>query len=403
MLDGLKLYPQGRAQERLRNHPLLSFERQGLNLYQAEHGALIFTGDANRCMEMRGSFHRHYHGVNHGDFTFDQFRQVSDNVCLDFGLHPANLVLANVETGVNVTPSVPANEVMHAMQLHRAVRATSLGRGTSGIVFEHDAYHIKAYDKAFQFDLPMRLLRVEVLWRKMGALNRLGIRTLQDLLEPSAWLSLQQLFFRRIGEVFILEPYVSTQGLHHSQKKLLSLVKEPSYLEQLSHKQRGAKINALRGIFHEHASPEVGPELIRLVMEKAKFLGPPPIIGPSHAPDVCTASTSLITGTFTPGMLTPLEGTIAPLMVNDENVQGSAVRLESPSGNRQCAVCGKDIGHQDPGSKWCSERRNGRDGKSCRNASSNRTRTRKRLEARGPMLFDHKPFLAPLTPPKRRK
>ena len=88
-----------------------------------------------------------------------------------------------------------------------------------------------------------------------------------------------------------------------------------------------------------------------------------------------------------------IEGSGSGALVDPAEVPAAEVR--------RCPVCGRDISHQHPRSKVCSERIYGKAGKRCRNTLSNRTLTLQRMAARGGLLFDQRPFVQPpgRTPP----
>jgi hypothetical protein len=77
-------------------------------------------------------------------------------------------------------------------------------------------------------------------------------------------------------------------------------------------------------------------------------------------------------------------------------IKGAKVRAEGcGEGVRRCPVCGRDITHQDPRSRVCSERLYGKVGKACRNTLSNRTLSLQRMAVRSVLLFDERPYIKP--------
>lgn len=400
MFDGLKLRIRGRDQQRLRSHATLAFSVEADGKYRARWGSFTFTGDASRCWEVQGSFHHFHHGTNWPDFTRAQFVEAVATMCETFVLHPAKLRLANLEIGVNVCPPVPSVEVLRCIVLHRTQRPTGMGGGAVGIEIRHNAYRFKVYDKAHQFGLPHELLRFEIAVRKMRALEPFGMRTLADLLEPATWTAMHGYLLARFDELFIVEPNVMVEALRPAQCELLSRARDPRYLVSLPRQRRGEKLKALRGIFDRYASPHLKSTLRALIDAKASEVSAPDPAIPEHVtPDVLTTGDGTLPRTFSPAVRNSTPRTITPFMVKGANVTGEVESVEV----RRCRTCGRDIRQQLPGSKSCSEQRHGRDGKSCRNRSSNFTRTLRVIERRGPFLFDHMPFLrSPLGIPRRR-
>lgn len=404
MFDGTKLRIQGRDQERLRSHARLSFTVEPDGKHRARWGPFTFIGDALRCWEVQGSFHYLRHGTNWPDFTRSQFVAAVSSMCIDLGLHPANVRLANVEVGVNVRPPIPSVEVLKGVVLHRTQRPTGMGGGAVGIEIRHNGYRFKIYDKAHQFGLPHELLRFEIAVRKMRTLAPFGIRTLADLLEPSTWKAMRGYLLARFDELFIVEPNVIVEQLRPAQRALLTRAKDPRYLVDLSRQRRAEKLTALRRIFDKYAEPNLKASLRALIDANSVEVSE----GDTGAkeqptPDILTKGSAPLPVTFAPRGSKSRPRTITPFMVKGATVTGSVDEVMNNAAVRRCRTCGRDISHQVPGSLSCSEQRNGRDGKSCRNRSSNFTRTLRVIEQRGPFLFDHLPYLrTPLGPPRRR-
>lgn len=422
MIDGLKIWIRGRDQQRLRMHYLLKWTykgpgRNGCPRYTARWGAFTYHADETRCTRMVGSFHNQYHGgTNWQDFTFTQFVEVVTSVCLDFGLHSSNLVLSNVEVGVNDIPPIPTANVLRSIMLHRGTLPIPFRQG-NGIEIQrgkHPDFKFKIYDKVLdmlenslkksgkEYEGPAELLRIEIAVRKMRQLARYGVRTLSDLMEPSTWAALQGYALARFDELLIVEPGIHPPGLRPAQVELLANAGNASYWAGLDKRRRSEKRKMLNDIYTRHAPDGLKATLRRLIAAKLEELndGPTPDLCPDGVkPTILTARR-----TFTPTGVTstdhPEKGpirTFAPY-----TLRGAKVRAkdsgEDIMDNRHCLTCGRDISGQDPRSKYCSEQRYGKAGKSCRNAASNHDRARRAIEQYNPLLFEHAPFIRPLGP-----
>ena len=429
MIDGLKIRIRGRDQQWLRTHHLLKWTykgpgRNGCPRYTARWGAFTFHGDETRCTRMVGSFHNQYHGgTNWQDFRFTQFVEVVTSVCTTFGL-PRNLALSNVEVGVNIIPPMATAEVLRSIVLHRTSHARPMDAPAQGITICHpdtpqnkrthgNLYRFKFYDKALhmvpvckalgiEYDGPSELLRFELAARKMRQLERYGVRTLSDLMEPSTWAALQGYALARFDELLIVEPGIHPPGLRPAQVELLANAGNASYWAGLDKRRRSEKRKMLNDIYTRHAPDGLKATLRRLIAAKLEELndGPTPDLCPDGVkPTILTARR-----TFTPTGVTstdhPEKGpirTFAPY-----TIRGAKVRAKDSGDdimdNRHCLTCGRDISGQDPRSKYCSEQRYGKAGKSCRNAASNQDRGRRVIEHYNPLLFDHTPFIRPLGP-----
>lgn len=394
MFDGLKLRIQGRDQEPLRSHVLLSFTVEPDGKHRARWGAFTFTGDALRCWEVQGSFHYFHHGTNWPDFTRSQFVAAVSSMCVALGLHDASVRLANVEVGVNVRPPLPSVEVLRSIVFHRTQRATGMGGGAVGIEIRHNGYRFKVYDKAHQFELPYELLRFEIAVRKMRTLAPFGIRTLADLSQPATWTAMHGYLLARFDELFIMEPSVNVEHLRPAQRALLIRAKDPRYLLGLSRQRRAEKLAALRRIFDKYAEPNLRETLRALIDTKAADVSERNAAVPEHlTPDNCPDVAAELPGTSAPGVGEDATRTKTPFMVKGATVTGNGAEEAKVEAVRRCRACGRDISDQRSTSKSCSEGLYGLDGKACRNRASNLTRTLRKIERRGSFLFDHTPFL----------
>jgi len=390
MFDGVKVPITGRAQQRLRGHHLLTWkpngvDRTGREKFVARWGAFTFKGDATRCTSMRGSFHKEHHGgENWQDFTREQFAEVVESVCLTLCLHPSALRLSNVEVGVNLIPPRPTSDVLRSIVLHRTQRPAAMRQGV-GIEICHTAYRFKIYDKARQYGRPGELLRFEVAVRKMRTLERYGVRTLADLLEPKVWTAMRGYLLDRFDELLIVEPDILTAGLKPAERELLNRANDPGYWINLQRRQRSEKRRILAAIYSRLAPDGLKATLRALIASKSEELN----IGPFTSTDARTFTPTGegITSTHPEGQ----NRTFSPLALRGANVRGEGSGEEV----RRCPVCGRDITHQDPRSRVCSERLYGKDGKRCRNALSNRTLSLRRMDVRSVLLFDQRPFIRP--------
>ena len=104
MIDGTKLRLPDCTQQRVRSHHLLAGRwrsrgqgKAGHERFTATWNGWTFTGDATRCWEIRGSFHKAHHlATNWQDYTFTQFLETVAALCDAFGLHPSGLIIAGV-------------------------------------------------------------------------------------------------------------------------------------------------------------------------------------------------------------------------------------------------------------------------------------------------------------------
>lgn len=401
MFDGTKIRIQGPAQRTVRHRPGLAFEEGRDGLHRARWEGWTFEGDATRCWEINGSFHKAHHGgTNWQDFTHAQFVDTVRSLCDITGLHPASLHLAGLEVGVNITPPCPTNDLLPCIALHRTSTPERMEGSAQGITIMHGPrgrnYRFKVYDKAHQYGLPFELLRYEIAARQMRILAPYDVRTVADLLDPATWHRLGAFLLARFDELLIVEPHMPTDNLRPAQRDLLAKASAPGYWQGMPRQRRSERRKVLHNLFSRHASPNM-KDLLRASIENKLC---------ELIPDAQTPTPDIFAG----GVELPIPDKYAT-WIKGENVTGNVIGdtsaevgiMDPGQPVRRCRTCGADIGHQHTASLYCSERRNGRMGKSCRNRGSNFTRTLRVLEGRGPLLFDHTSFLrASLGTPARR-
>ena len=399
MIDGLKLGIHGRTRERLRGNELIQWRPNGTTKDERPKcrgtwQGFTFAGGERECWEFRGSFHKYHEGgANCGDFTFSRFEHAMNEVCDLLRLHPADVTVHNVETGVNLCPSLSTRKVLERIIMHKGARPTQMKEAAPGhgITIDHTTFIFKIYDKAEQNDMDSELLRFEVADSKMAAIqaaiwpNPKDRRTvtLADLLDPRVWRALQILALRRFDELLILEPDINTDGLSKKDRDLLSNATRPDYWQGLKRSTRSDQRRRLERINAERGTSNLKAELRQQIVDKF------------------TAAIDVDARTFCPRVepvdTAPAEvanRTTCPLVLKGQNVREEGTGEEV----RRCPVCGRDITHQDARSQTCSERLYGKEGKRCRNALSNRFLSLRRMDVRSAPLFDQRPFIRPLGP-----
>ncbi|MBV6405538.1 MAG: hypothetical protein GFGODING_02317 [Flavobacteriales bacterium] len=435
MIDYAKIELPVEVGARLLHHPALSFigkfdHATGAVLGDApciaEYGPRTAIGRTNdtatdrRALQfivypsgrtiLHGSFHKYAQGgANWGDYTFTQFAATVAELCDTFNLDPHMLRLLQLEAGANVEPPLRTSRTLQAIVCHReghpfGPMRSSKGRSL-GIVMERDQYAVKVYDKGRQYARPGELLRFELKFTKAIEPQRLGIYTVNDLLNPGAWHRLRARIMDIYGELFIAEPSIHLPRLNASQRTFVELARSPHYWQELN---RGARHKArarYAAIVERFAGSNLKDALGRTLDAKLNDLLNVPLQASARG-DVftdipagyATPSGERFHGSVKVGIRSPRtsivddssEGDPLQRTTEEQRLTGTA------TGVRRCLTCGRDITDQRPGSRYCSESRYGKDGKRCRNAGSNprnnRLRSLQRIE-REPLLFDHRPFV----------
>lgn len=428
MIDGTKIRIHQDAQRRMRAHPLLVGRwrsrgegKAGNERHTATWEGWTFTGDATRCWQLRGSFHKYHHGgTNWQGYTFTQFRDTVATLCDAFGLHDAGLTFAGLEIGVNIVPPVPTADVLRSIVRHfakgRANHTTPIPMPEGhGIQIVHAGYKFKIYDKAAQYPQHVtgELLRFEVKAHKMRTLAPCLVRTVADLLDPAAWTRLRAFLLAKYDELLIVEPMVPTEGLRPAQRDLVARAADPAYWQAMDRRTRSKRRKAYAELVERIGADGLKATVRALIAAKLSELGNGYgcTKGTATAADPESATVAPRGQRRAKAARKGKSATVAPLVIKGATVTPTrqvpgegATPSEVPSaGVRRCLACGRDISDQDPRSRVCSERIHGKAGKACRNKLSNRSLTLRRMAARGGLLFDERPFVAVATsqPPQR--
>ena len=437
-MDGLKLRVHGRAQERLRHHPLIVWRskgksRKGLDRFKGRWEAFTFDAVGGRVLSFRGSFHKYAEGGENCEvFTLSKFTAAVTDVCVRLGLHPSNLTVHNVEFGVNVCPPIPTRDVLARIVEHRGkAPAHMVGADIGhGIRLAHSTCGLKIYNKARQYGKDGESTRYEIYAKKMAALHGVTGRTLADLLDPGVWVQLQTLALRRFDELLILDPSVNVDALSPSDRDLFANAARPEYWQGLKPSTRCDQRRRFERIQGQHGTEGLKAELRRRIAEAfAAAIDVEPRMFCPRGQEVDalpvepprTSCPLVIKGqnvrTVDPPGRVSAEGVgkarkvpAAAVAVGGEGHGPSSPRLnnnqdQSTDGTAiipgpPCKTCGRPTGSTWKGSRFCSARVYGEQAaKACRNADSNpRNNRRKAIERvnAGGTLFDQRAYIRPI-------
>lgn len=372
---------------------------------------------------LQGSWHKFAtNGQNWSDFTYTHFIEAVEHVCSKYSIEPQSAVIRRTEAGVNIIPPISTRQCLDHFIYHKGGSAFSKysSRQKAGLELKRGRYRIKCYDKAIQYNRPNNLLRFEVNYSGY-ILAELGVRTLADLMKPEAWQVVQDRTVELFNEIFITEPSIDRSKLTDKQIAFICQAKDPTYWKGMDRSQRSKARKRYTQYVDQYGEHDLKEDLGNSIRSKFNALLDPPQKGrhftaqlypvePPKKGDTLRHKNSDMKKEkrrhFTTSSILvnhyPLPPTKDPFRMEEKNTPkmevektGSTSALESNM-ERQCLTCKEDISHQRKGSKYCSEKENGKDGKKCRNAGSNPRnngiRTLQSLEAE-PLLFDHTPFL----------
>lgn len=139
-----------------------------------------------------GSLHKYYNkGLhNYNDFDINAIRGVLNDLNDKFDITPEQCVLRNIELGINIKTPIEPNTILDNCFLHKTDLLVYQIHSDEGRYkqCEHSQYIVKIYNKTLHYQKkglnpPTNLLRFELKFNKMEYFNKLGIFSLNDLLE----------------------------------------------------------------------------------------------------------------------------------------------------------------------------------------------------------------------------
>ena len=139
-----------------------------------------------------GSLHKYFnHGLhNYNDFDINAIRVVLMDLKQKFDIVPEKCILKNIELGVNVITPIDQNTILDNCLLHKTRLLEYQIHNDEGRYKQclHSQYIVKIYNKTLHYlkkgmNPPTNVLRFEIKFKKMEYFNKLGIYTLNDLME----------------------------------------------------------------------------------------------------------------------------------------------------------------------------------------------------------------------------
>jgi hypothetical protein len=412
MIDFVKIKVLNPDIPRIRNNLRLEWfqrtsERTGeVKEYTSTYNDLNFEIKNDKHLNISGSLHKFWNNLhgrgeqNYNDFNFADLVSVIIEFYKMFDLVPGSCILENLEFGVNVSPTIPANEILRSVINHKGKPFTN--EYTDNKRFrecERQRYIVKIYNKGLQYNQPGNILRFENKTIKMAHIKETGITTLQDLLDIRKIERLGVILFDNFNELLFYDYTIPEAVLRHSKRLILTQGQSPAYwinLKETNPNNYYKKLHRFKELAKKHGTRDIQEMVGSLISLKwnnllmtdsetlQKLTDPAntDITGINHS----DKGLKPVTFTEQDQSTDPIPGEIIP----GAEIQGA----ESP--RRYCLSCGKDISHQRANSKFCSAKYVGYvQAHQCRNIDSNpRNRMKYMIEREKKILtlFDTTPF-----------
>ncbi len=377
MFDFVKTNITQNIKSELLNNSLLSFVRtsdsEGVVLKEiAEYKNFKFI-IGERFVNVNGSLHKYYNNGQHNynNFTILNLVEVLSDLSIKFDINPLLSTLHNLEFGVNVILPFDVNMFLNSILSYKGKeyeKETYNGKGYL-LRFPFDNYHLKIYNKSFQYELTSNVLRFEIKVKKMEYFkrNNIELSTLSDLLKNTIYNDLKNLLLEAFNELLIYDNTIKLKGLPAKEKQLLKDGSNPKYWIELREKDKNKfkyKRKEFRKLVIEYGDQDLQKTVYKLIEDKCNEL-----TNPNDKTDKIIFE---YLSQFTDRKLPELT-TFGSATNNKEftRINSSNKGLISVQSERVCLTCGRDISNQKKGSFFCSEKLYGKEVKQCRNINSN--------------------------------
>jgi hypothetical protein len=209
LIDYIKILIRNIAENTWTNNPYLDFydvinldtgEIRTLNKYgknitthkTAYYKGLDFKLYSTGTLTISGSLHKFNNDGAHNfnDFNKTALINVVNELQNKFNLDLQKCIIRGVEVGVNFTPPIETNTIIDNVFLHNTTPFEKKYYSNEGkfVQCEHSHYIVKIYNKALHYlkyfpELKtQRIMRFELKYKKMERLNKIGIYTLNDII-----------------------------------------------------------------------------------------------------------------------------------------------------------------------------------------------------------------------------
>lgn len=221
----------------------------------------------NRVM-LTGSLHYFYNDGKHNynDFTFSNLFEALNKVSLLVEVSLYNIIILNIEFGVNILPYFNPNCIINNMLLHRKEEFLK-PYNFNFKVSKHQRFWLKVYNKGEHFKRPKNILRIELKYKKMRDLNTIGLYSFEDLTNPTLFNDLLELLSTKWSECIIYDHSIKTDDLKPLHKIKEYQYQNTNYWLKLSNQERTRQKNILNELSKNYGS-NIKEQVNNMIVEK---------------------------------------------------------------------------------------------------------------------------------------
>lgn len=377
-------------------------ELEGLRLKAKEvfrSEAINPCGKSYECtLEVSGSLHKHFKGNNSGSFSFYDLQTEICHLQSRLHVNPEIAVIENIEIGVNLQPECDPDTVISNLLTYKGNTFNRYkDRRTGKYCPLKSDVEIKIYNKAFQERLPGHIMRYELHYNRMRALNAVGIKTLADLQKKYTVSSLVHLL-QKAWENILIFPSDILKDLQSEattiEKVFLNTCRAPAYWQDLYRnisrkniKKQRDRVRALDSIkgnnIHQTISGLINKTWNMLFDERVTFVQGAKINEALNGVTFVRGVNSSVNNVYMKHIneRSSYEGNECTVKIKETNVTPlkASIPGEQDINLVFCKTCGKPLHpKQRKNSVFCSTKYVGKvEAKKCRNSDSNKKRLQK--------------------------
>lgn len=181
-------------------------------------------------IEIKGSLHKNYFdGKNDKRFTHQMVCEEIDNIEKLFGIPAEQLILQNLEFGVNIeTPFAPYQFLKDNLLLVKTKPFDAYYKGADGKYlgyFYGGITGTKVYDKGKQYGLSHNLMRFELRYLKSIKINECQVYNLADIKNLSNINILKERLLQRWDEILLYESDLKVNKTSMTEREKLFYIK----------------------------------------------------------------------------------------------------------------------------------------------------------------------------------
>jgi len=228
------------------------FERGFSTTLAYKFGALtIRITESNTFIE--GSLHRMYNQVyknesqNYDNFGFKELIEVINYVSSHLEIQPDELIIQNLEYGLNIHTRLTPSVILSAHTIHYKSKPVSINmdeiahKAAKYYRWQLSEYWIKLYDKGLHAYQKQNILRFEKKITKSRLLSKIGIRTLNDLMNEKLFPLLLEDLIHEWKQMCIVDYLQGEAGMTYDERNLFLIMVNPKTYEAYQNSSKTPK------------------------------------------------------------------------------------------------------------------------------------------------------------------